>query len=189
MFPIPRLTLNGALAIAGVTLGLWPSGASANHAWKNLHWPSYGRGLAIVNQAGPQYDSFIRVTVEKWRRAVAPWATSSFPQGPLALRYEADGPPRCENPAKGEIMVCARSLTRPGGLAYVYADSAGHIRGATVYFDPRVPRNRLMNVLCHEVGHALSLNHRTGNRSCLGAGSDPDRHDGQQIALNHSHFD
>lgn len=188
MCPNPRLTLKGALAVAVAALGLMPSGASASHAWNNLHWPSNGRGLAIVNQAGPQYAPAIRNTVEKWRRALAPWATSSFPQGPLALRYEADGPPRCGQPAKGEIIVCARYLPRPGGLAYVYPDSAGHIRAGTIYFDPRVDQ-LLSSVLCQEVGHALSLAHRTGRSSCLGAGSDPDRHDGEQIARNHSHFD
>lgn len=188
--------LKGALPAAGVALALVPSQASANHAWSGLHWPSDGRGLALVNQAGPQYADFVGQTVTKWRRALAPYATPSFPQGPLAIRYEADGPPRCERPNKGEILICARYLSGYAGLTKAYADSRGHLLGATVLFDPRVGRDGWMGVLCHEVGHALSLAHRNSRdrSSCMTSPafkwqSDPDSHDGQQIAINHNHFD
>src|SRR5688500_16078723 len=93
-----KLAAIGAAAVMGATALLPTTSASADHSWGGLHWPSNGRGVAAVNQAGQAYAEAIGHTVNKWRRAVAPYATPAFPQGPMAIRYEENGPPRCDTP-------------------------------------------------------------------------------------------
>lgn len=180
----------GLVVLLGGLSTFAPS-ASADHPWNGYHWPSDGRGLAVVNQAGPAWNDYIGHTVNKWRRAVAPYATSTFPQGPLAIRYEYGGPPRCDSPGRGEILVCARDRIGPG-LTRIYADASGHLYGATVLFDPRYSGDALMSILCHEVGHALGLDHRSAGETCMRHHveyTEPDDHDVQQIAAGHNHLD
>jgi hypothetical protein len=189
-----RLRLALGLAVLSASLLLPAQPASADHSWGGRHWPSDGRGLAVVNQAGDAWNDYIGHTVNKWRRAVAPHATATFPQGPVAIRYESGGPPRCHSPGRGEILVCAWDGFAPGvaGSARLYLDGNGHIQGATVLFDPRYHGDQLMSILCHEVGHALGLDHRSSGQTCMREHvgyTEPDGHDGDQIALNHNHLD
>lgn len=191
------------VVLAGAMTALAPvAPAAAKHSFNGLHWPTDGRGIAVINQAGPQYSDFIAHTVNKWRMASAAHRTARFPQGPIALRYEYGGPGKCMDgytPPKGEIVVCARNRivkSEPGvvGLA-VLRPQGGHIRSAQVYFDPAQPRGLWMTILCHEVGHALGLGHReAGTRSCMqtparASASDPDGHDADHLRAVHDHLD
>ena len=114
--------------------------------------------------------------------------------------------PRQCRPTAGRVEVCTENYGDSGWLgvtAFRFKDK--HIKSAIVavndfYFgNPNIPEldepYARRFVMCHELGHALGLDHRSG-RSCVNdhvrisrATSDPDRHDYDQLERIYNHED
>lgn len=95
-------------------------------------------------------------------RAVSAW-NEATPR--LQLRIEPGSGTGCRG-ADGEIQVC---LTRGDGYAgSTQTERTGsHIEGAIVLLDVVRSGRYLAAVVCHELGHAIGLDHRSEGATCM----------------------
>ena len=172
-------------------LALFPAAAQADHAWDGFHWERTSaaeRTLTVAESVAANYNpAAVRAA---WDAATP------------ALRFDLAG-------KKGDITATSKRYGNNGwlGLAQIWV-VGDHISRAQVklndfYYDffPDLDRNDVrQHVYCHELGHAIGLDHRANpDPSCMNEENDlsepattypdPDGHDVDQLALIYDHVD
>lgn len=188
------------LAVLLLILAIFPTFASANHAWGNYHWERSANPVSLQvgdNTSGP-WGSHLST-------AIADWNQSSV----LSLTVvggQAKG--KCR-PTSGRIEVCNDTYGNNGwlGLAQIWI-SGDHITQGTskmndTYFGSapyNTPEWRQM-VMCQEIGHDFGLGHQDeafdnpNLGTCMDYTSDPssnqhpDAHDYAQLESIYGHLD
>lgn len=171
--------------------------AVAGHSTIN-HWPDSGSGRAVayvVDFTGPNYPVGTKVTA--WNQAYPQtgaqlnllYRTSCSVVGHCAYVYEITG----SNPApctSGDL-----------GRTFRGVDSDDHLTNINAYFYNQNVNNQANVtearnwVTCHELGHALRLNHRSETAKCMtaayssGAATVPGSHDYDDLAQMYGHND
>jgi hypothetical protein len=90
------------------------------------------------------------------------------------------------------VVVCIHANSQPDYLAEArWRPENGHLAQMVIWMGPRSDPDRA-RLSCHELGHALGLEHRTEKktRSCMapgGPGTHPDRADFQNVTAAHAH--
>jgi len=152
---ISVLSSIGLVATAALPLG------QAQAAPSLAHWSQ--RTLVVSDRTGdPGWELATRRGVDVWNAAgAAVHLTSS--QGGIG----------CE-PEGTTIPVC-RDVLRRGWQAAtaLYTGPDGHLGGARIRVDAgrRFSQAQRDGILCHEIGHALGLDHSDVDSSCLTQGS------------------
>jgi predicted Zn-dependent protease len=164
-----------------------------NHAWKNYHWARSANPftLELGDNVTEAWDSYLDTTVSDWNESDV-----------LDTTKVAGGTNRKKcRPTKGRVEVCNAKYGRKGWLGITRIWVAGsHIDRATTklndtYFNQaryNTPEWRTQ-VMCHEVGHTLGLDHQDENfrnpnlGSCMdytrrpGSNQHPNQHDYDQL--------
>ena len=165
-----------ALASAVVLLTMTPT-AGASHGTAQ-HWAT--RTATVVDRTGsPSWNAATQYAVAVWN------ATNSG----LRLSWAA-GTGSCTYGA-GRIDVCVGYANGYDGWTYMYWDGSSHLTGATVTMDTRVGADQgYRNALaCHEVGHALRLQH-SWDGSCMDPAiiaDAPGSHDAESLRAMYAH--
>jgi hypothetical protein len=177
----PRLvpTVAGAaVALALVLVTATGGEAQAHHG--QWHWNQ--QVVVVRDETGfADYRRAIGLAAARWNAAGA------------GVRLEvAGGRGRgCGDPERGEITVCRRSFAgNQAGSARVWLEGDHIVRGSVLMDTRPRPYEHLVAIACHELGHALGLDHRSERSSCLTAtihASDPDEHDRAELRRLHAH--
>jgi hypothetical protein len=189
--------------VVGAVFGAGRGPASADHGWRDYHWPHSGAEarVRIVDSVTNEWNATLNQAVDRWNRSVV--LRGVIDAGDLSGR-------RSCTPARRTVRVCNDAYGTSGdwnrvvGLTTIRADAAGHILEAKVqfnesYLDSNSPDFRYLNdptawreVVCHELGHAFGLDHNSGNGSCLraviapgGFFPTPNGHDYEQLEINY----
>lgn len=130
--------------------------------------------------------------IAEYRRAIA-MAAARWNAAGSAVRLDVrDGLGRgCDAPSVGNVAVCRADLpSTTAGEARVWVDGDHIIKGSVLIDAGARPFEHLVAIACHELGHALGMDHRAERSSCLTAtihSSDPDAHDRAELRRTHGH--
>ena len=146
------------------------------------HWAV--RTIVVRDETGvADYHRAIEQAVNQWNAAGS------------SVRLElADGRGRgCDNPEGAEIPICRRDLSGTTGGETRLWIPGDHIEAASILMDASPHRfDELAAVACHELGHALGLDHNGRSTSCLTAAAHsttPDDQDRSALRAAYSHTD
>jgi hypothetical protein len=201
---VRRTLLLAVLALLGLTF-LGPPAEQARvprtapyHAY-DFHWRD--RSITVVDEVVRHLRPGRAHLPRKWREARNKVLAEFNATGVVTLQLVVEPAPGTCHPLErsyedadaataGTIRFC-RTFDRSsayGGWAYWRRDPDGHIAAAVVVVNGRTG-GRL--ILCHELGHALGLDHRSQSTSCMsgGPGSGLDQHDRDELAALYGHTD
>ena len=163
----------GAVLI-GLLLLLVGAPARAHEA-NVSHWDQQ---IVVVRDETGSAD--LRAALE---HAIAAW-NEATPR--LQLQVEPGTGTGCRGGAR-EVQVCLTRSDRYAGSAQTERNGA-HIRGAVVLIDAVRSGSHLRAVVCHELGHALGLDHRSDGETCMRPApvvASPDDIDLEQVRIAH----
>ena len=179
-----RINRLGAYAAAAaslalpLTLALATGGATAAPSF--AHWGQ--RSLTVADRTGdPGWQQATRRAVQTWN-AVGADVRLTWVEGGIGC--EAEG---------ATIPVCRDTLPSGWkGAAAMYHSADGHLGGARIRVaaDRRFSQAERDTIACHEVGHALGLDHAGSSASCLTQGSvsaTPDAADARALRDSYAH--
>ncbi|MGQ0520016.1 MAG: hypothetical protein ACT4PX_02545 [Actinomycetota bacterium] len=169
-----------AATAAAVLLGLAfaPGGATAAPAF--AHWGQ--RSLVISDRTGDAgWQAATRRAVDTWN-AVGADVRLAWSEGGVG----------CE--AEGTTIPVCRDILQRGwkGAAHFYHAPDGHLGGARIRMaaDRSFSQAEKDTLACHEIGHALGLDHAGSSASCLTQGSvsaTPDGADADALRTAYAH--
>jgi hypothetical protein len=202
--PIHVLRAVALLAVLGSALASTRTTVRADHSWNNYHWARTDKRFALQlgSNVLPEWDTALGIASEDWSRSkvldtlVVPG--QSEPQVCLARM------------TPGRVEVCSANHGRVIWLAIAQVELDGeHITaGRAVMNDYYFTRwlitfnqARRQQVMCHELGHTLGLDHQDEDfrneplGTCMDYSNDvtlnqhPDKHDYEQLELIYAHTD
>jgi hypothetical protein len=143
-------------AIAGSTPSVWPG----------------GKTITVRDYTSNRFASIVAEEAAAWS-AIMPGGTKLEYSRQSVKDCKEIGSPKTNSVALGEIWVC--STAKVGGKGtwgsgYVYTRNNVNVRGYVLIEEngPKTEFERYGNV-CHELGHALGLQHLKGGGTCMTA--------------------
>lgn len=171
------------LALTGLLLFLPASPAQAT----SLHWKREAHPLVITI-----YD---QTNDSLWSAAIQK-LTKEWNAGITGIQFVASLDPADCDTGHGAftVVVCVKENRSEDhvGEAALYSDGA-HLTQVTIWMDPR-PDPARNHLACHELGHALGVQHReASSKSCMIDGyqkryEHPDQRDFDGVILTYSHI-
>jgi hypothetical protein len=169
--------LLAALAVL-LAAGAAAPGASADHT--SGHW--HDRTVVVRDETGfADHRRALDLAVRQWNAAGAA----------VRLELASGRGAGCDAPQAGEISVCRADLPPSrAGEARVWKQGDHIVRASVLVRADSWRFEHLVAIACHELGHALGLDHRSERTSCLTAtihSSQPDEHDLADLRAAHAH--
>lgn len=176
-----------AVVVALVFLLVFVSGAEAAKRFSNYRW-DHREVILVENRMGREWNKAVEFSVKSWERA--------FPRLDFKVIHRPNKK-GCGG-APDRIVICkAKKNGSWSGLASIEAYNR-EIHSVAIWVVNYKPVNEGekwrgsstvslwdMNTLCHELGHAVGLNHNTSSQSCLGNDSliTPGQYDRQSLKM------
>ena len=189
-----------ALIFALLALAVFPSLASANHAWNNYHWARTSNPLKIkvIDSMTSDWDDNLNAAIADWN------ASTVLDVAREAGDDSARTRKRCAAVA-GKVRSCNDAYGNTGwlGIAQIWI-SNGHISQGTAkmndtYLAVGYTETNRQHVICQEIGHDWGLGHQDESGADLNTcmdyadaldNPDPNRHDYDQlVAIYGGHTD
>ena len=154
----------------------WATVAQAHHFNDGgVHWAATGatneRSLRVADCVGSRWDAPLRAAITSWNASVF-----------INLRIVG-----CNQPH--QVKVSQQSLSGTGSWTQV-SWSGVHFTSAHVKLNKATVSGKERHLACHELGHALGLDHRNETTSCMRTpvtSRTPDAHDYAAIRSAYSH--
>lgn len=183
------------------TASMIPSAAIAHHAWGTYHWARTSNPLVLKfgSSVPPEWEPYLK-------RAVMDWNRSSVIDA--AVVPGKANPKSCKS-RFGMVEVCVAEYgeTRWLGIVHIWVSNGHIIHGVVKINDTHFKKEQFnkpawkYEIMCHEIGHVLGLDHQdtdlwnTPLGSCMDYSEDPtlnqrpNKHDYEVLEEIYSHLD